>query len=94
MSGQQGKKKDEKDEARVQVFVDGVEEGKARIVQRREGGEILTYTLPAALLPPGVGEGRWIELRVRALPGPPASDDTGALRERLLKGDDGGDISL
>jgi hypothetical protein len=94
MNSQPGKK-DETGGQAFAVFVDAVEEGKARLVQRRAGGEVLTYTVPAELLPPGIGEGRWIELRIQALPGPPAStDDPGALRKRLLEGDDGGDISL
>jgi len=53
----------------TRAVVDSVEEETATILL---GGR--RVRLPSALLPDGVGEGRWIELRVKAI-APPAAPD-------------------
>ena len=68
------------------VFVDSVEEGLARL----ELGE-QAFTVPAALLPDGAGEGSWLKLTATVTP-PPSDPD--ALRRKLGKDDPGGPIKL
>jgi hypothetical protein len=68
------------------VFVDAVEEGLARL----ELGE-QAFTVPAALLPDGAGEGSWLNLTATVTA--PASDPD-ALRRKLGKDDPGGPIKL
>ena len=68
------------------VFVDAVEEGLARL----ELGEQV-FTVPAALLPDGAGEGSWLTLTATETT-PPSDPD--ALRRKLGKDDPGGPIKL
>ena len=68
------------------VFVDAVEEGVARL----ELGE-QAFTVPAALLPDGAGEGSWLTLTA-TVTAPPSDPDT--LRRKLGKDDPGGPIKL
>ena len=68
------------------VFVDAVEEGHARL----ELGE-QAFTVPAALLPDGAGEGTWLQLTVTVAP--PQADPE-ALRRRLGSDDPGGPLKL
>jgi hypothetical protein len=71
------------------AFVDAIDEGVARLLIGEQA-----FTLPARLLPAGVGEGAWVEISVGRAPAPP--DDTGgAQRRSRLAGDDpGGDVKL
>jgi hypothetical protein len=69
------------------VFVDAVEDGLARL----ELGE-QAFTVPAALLPDGAGEGSWLTLTA-TVTAPPSSDPD-ALRRELGKDDPGGPIKL
>lgn len=68
------------------VFVDAVEGGLARL----ELGE-QAFTVPAALLPDGAGEGSWLKLTATVTT-PPSDPD--ALRRKLGKDDPGGPIKL
>lgn len=68
------------------VFVDAVEGGLARL----ELGE-QAFTVPAALLPDGAGEGSWLTLTA-TVAAPPSDPD--ALRRKLGKDDPGGPIKL
>jgi hypothetical protein len=68
------------------VFVDAVEEGWARLLLGDEA-----FTVPAALLPDGAGEGAWLNLTATVTP-PQAAPD--ALRRKLGGGDPGGPIKL
>lgn len=81
-----------KDAAPVRAFIDSIVEGVARVITRRDG-QLENFTVPAALLPQGAGEGAWIELSIRVIP-TPAEEDPAALRKALLRGDDGGDLVL
>lgn len=73
------------------VFVDRIEGDIA--VLSVDGGSI---QIPRALLPAGVGEGRWLSLSLAPDPAKDASTIAGsrALRERLSADDDDGDFSL
>ena len=68
------------------VFVDAVEEGYARL----ELGE-QAFTIPAALLPDGAGEGSWLQLTMTVTP--PQADPE-ALRRKLGSDDPGGPLKL
>ena len=68
------------------VFVDGVEDGEARLLLGDDA-----FTVPAALLPDGVGEGTWLNLTATVTP-PQADPD--ALRRKLGRDDPGGPIKL
>ena len=68
------------------VFVDAVEEGLARL----ELGE-QAFTVPAALLPDGAGEGSWLKLTA-TVTAPPSDPDV--LRRKLGSDDPGGPIKL
>ena len=46
------------------VFVDDVEEGRARLLLGDDA-----FTVPAALLPDGTGEGTWLKLTATVTPG-------------------------
>jgi hypothetical protein len=50
------------------------------------------FAVPARLLPPGTKEGTWVRLSFESAPAPP--DDAEALRRKLGRDDDGGDIKL
>ena len=68
------------------VFVDAVEEGRARLLLDGEA-----FTVPAALLPDGAGEGSWLKLTATVTP-PQADPD--ALRRKLGGDDPGGPLKL
>jgi hypothetical protein len=68
------------------VFVDAVEEGRARLLLSDDA-----FTVPAALLPAGAGEGTWLKLTTTVTP-PQADPD--ALRRKLGRDDPGGPIKL
>jgi hypothetical protein len=68
------------------VFVDAVENGRARLLAGEEA-----FTVPAALLPDGAGEGSWLQLSLTETP-PQADPDT--LRRKLGRDDPGGPIKL
>ena len=71
------------------AFIDGIEEDTVRLVFGSR-----TASMQSTILPDGVGEGGWIELRVKAIPVPPGTKGAKARRGRLTSGDDGGDFSL
>jgi hypothetical protein len=68
------------------VFVDAVENGRARLLIGDEA-----FTVPVALLPDGAREGTW--LKVSATVTPPQVDPD-VLRRKLGRGDPGGPIKL
>jgi hypothetical protein len=68
------------------VFVDAVEDGHARLLAGDDA-----FTVPAALLPDGAGEGSWLQLSLTMTP-PQADPD--ALRRKLGRDDPGGPIKL
>jgi hypothetical protein len=68
------------------VFVDAVEEGRARLLLGDDA-----FTVPATLLPDDAGEGTWLKLTT-TVTAPEADPD--ALRRRLGKDDPGGPIKL
>ena len=68
------------------VFVDAVEAGRARLLLGDDA-----FTVPAALLPDGAGEGSWLNLSATVTP-PQADPD--ALRRKLGRDDPGGPIKL
>jgi hypothetical protein len=68
------------------VFVDAVEDGRARLLLGDDA-----FTVPAALLPDGAGEGTWLKVTTTVTP-PQADPD--ALRRKLGAGDPGGPIKL
>ena len=69
------------------LFVDAIEDTRARLLLGQEAFEV-----PRRLLPPGTREGSWVRLSLRAAP--PPADEGAAIRARLTGGDDGGDIKL
>jgi hypothetical protein len=69
------------------AFIDAVQEAVARLILDEQ-----IVHLPAALLPPGCGEGTWIELTLRAVPAPTEAAETEAARAALSGDDDGGDL--
>ena len=68
------------------VFVDAVENGRARLLLGTDA-----FTVPAALLPGDAGEGSWVKLTT-TITTPQADPD--ALRRKLGGGDRGGPIKL
>ena len=68
------------------VFVDAVENGRARLMLGTDA-----FTVPAALLPDDAGEGSWLKLSTTVTP-PQADPDS--LRRKLGRGDPGGPIKL
>ena len=69
------------------LFVDAIEGDKARLLWGTEA-----FDVPVGLLPAGTREGAWLRLSLSAAPAPP--DEGGALRDKLSRDDDGGDIKL
>ncbi len=69
------------------LFVDQIDGGWAHLVLGEEA-----FDVPARLLPPGTQEGAWLRWSFAAAPAPP--DEAAAIRARLKRGDDGGDIKL
>ena len=68
------------------VFVDAVENGRARLLLGDDA-----FTVPAALLPARAREGTWLKLTVTVTP---PQVDPDALRRKLGRGDPGGPIKL
>ena len=68
------------------VFVDAVENGRARLLLGDDA-----FTVPAALLPDDAREGSWVQLS--AVVTPPQADPD-ALRRKLGGDDPGGPIKL
>ena len=68
------------------VFVDAVENGRARLLLGSDA-----FTVPGALLPDDAGEGSWLQLSTTITP-PQADPD--ALRRKLGRDDPGGPIKL
>lgn len=79
----------------IVAFVDAIdrERGVARLVEGERGGALPAHSFPAALLPAGLREGAWIELRITPVDAPAGEDPT-ALRKKLGQDDDGGDLKL
>ena len=71
------------------LFVDAVEDGRARLLLGRDA-----FDVPAALLPRGAREGSWLRWSMALAPAPPDDDQGSALRAKLGRDDDGGDIDL
>ena len=71
------------------LFVDAVENGRARLLLGRDA-----FDVPAALLPRGAREGSWLRWSMALAPTPPDEDQGRALRAKLGRDDDGGDIDL
>ena len=71
------------------LFVDAVEDGRARLLFGRHAFEV-----PAALLPRGAREGSWLRWSMALAPAPPDEEQGSALRAKLGRDDDGGDIDL
>jgi hypothetical protein len=69
------------------LFVDAVEDGRARLLLGEE-----TFTIPARLLPKGAREGSWIRLSGSVVPAP--RSDAAAIRKKLARDDPGGPIKL
>jgi hypothetical protein len=69
------------------LFVDAIEEGKARVMLDDEA-----FTVPARLLPKNAREGSWIRLSVGVVPAPPSQAE--AIRKKLARDDPGGPIKL
>jgi hypothetical protein len=69
------------------LFIDEIDEGRARLVLDEE-----VFTIPARLLPKGARAGKWIRLSIGVVPAPPSR--AAAIRRRLAKDDPGGPIKL
>jgi hypothetical protein len=69
------------------LFVDSIEGDVARLLLGDEAFEI-----PARLLPEGAKGGSWLRPSFALAPAPP--DEGAAIRRRLGRDDDGGDIKL
>lgn len=80
---------DVKSPAPALLFVDAVEDGRARLLFGRDAFEV-----PAALLPRGAREGSWLRWSMALAPTPPDEEQGSALRAKLGRDDDGGDIDL
>jgi hypothetical protein len=70
------------------LFVDSIDEGRARLVLDEDDA----FTLPARLLPKGARAGDWVRLSLGIAPAPPSRAD--AIRKKLARDDDGGPIKL
>jgi hypothetical protein len=69
------------------IFVDAIDEGRARLLLDEDA-----FTVPATLLPAGAKAGSWLSLSLRVVPAPPSRAD--AIRKKLARDDDGGPIKL
>jgi hypothetical protein len=71
------------------LFVDAIEGDHARLLLGVDA-----FTVPARLLPSGAKEGSWLRASFELTAPPPEDAEAQALRRRLGKDDDGGDIKL
>jgi len=71
------------------LFVDAIEADSARLLMGVEA-----FNVPARLLPAGAKEGSWVRLSLEIAPAPPDDAAADALRGKLGRGDDGGDLKL
>lgn len=71
----------------VRLFVDAIEDDRARLLLGVEA-----FDLPARLLPEGAKEGCWVSVSLTLVGAPP--DDAAAIRRQLSSDDDGGVIKL
>ncbi len=78
-----------KSQAPPLLYVDAVENGRARLLFGRDAFEV-----PAVLLPRGAREGSWLRWSLELAPAPPDDDQGSTLRAKLGRDDDGGDIDL
>jgi hypothetical protein len=69
------------------LFVDAVEGDRARLLLGVDA-----FDVPVRLLPPGAREGSWLRISMKLAPAPP--DEGHAIRQKLGRDDDGGDITL
>jgi hypothetical protein len=69
------------------IFVDQIENGWAHLLLGEDA-----FDVPVRLLPTGIEEGTWLRWSLTAAPAPP--DAGAAIRRKLQRGDDGGDIEL
>lgn len=69
------------------LFVDAIEEGRARLLLDEEA-----FTIPASLLPRDARAGKWLRLSLTVAPDPDSRAD--AIRKKLAHDDDGGPIKL
>jgi len=85
--------------AEFSIYVDGVDADSqvARLLYQgaaQRGSETwLCATLPLALLPTGTTEGAWLAMSLSPAPTPPGME-SGPLRAKLKKDDDGKDFAL
>ena len=77
----------------TRAYLDGIEEGTARLLLEDAHGEWLTYHLPTAALPTDAKEGSWLELGTRSIAAP-AEFDSRAPRGKLGRSDRGENFSL
>jgi hypothetical protein len=70
------------------LFVDAIEGDFARLLAGEDA-----FNVPTRLLPAGAKEGSWLRATFQLAP-PPPDDGAAALREKLGRDDDGGDIKL
>ena len=71
----------------VRLFVDAIENDRARLLLGDDA-----FELPARLLPAGAHEGCWLSVSLALVPAPPGDAD--AIRRHLSRDDDGGIIKL
>jgi Protein of unknown function (DUF3006) len=69
------------------LFVDQIENGWAHLLLGEDA-----FDVPVRLLPAGAKEGTWLRWSFAVAAAPP--DAGAALRRKLQRGDDGGDIKL
>ena len=69
------------------LFIDAIEGTHARLLSGVDA-----FDVPLRLLPAGATEGTWLRLSLTPAPAPP--DEAEALRAKLVRDDDGGDIKL
>ena len=71
------------------LFVDAIEGARARLLLGRDA-----FDVPVQLLPRGTREGSWVRLSLSPSAPPAGDEDGAALRAKLGRSDDGGDIEL
>ena len=71
----------------VRLFVDAIEDDRARLLLGVEA-----FDVPKRLLPEGTKEGCWVSVSLTLVAAPP--DDAAAIRRQLSSDDDGGVIKL